>query len=569
MLIPLMPFLLPSQIIKIFQCIMVLNSDLLMYHKETDIPFNCRTTTLNEDLGQVQYILSDKTGTLTQNVMGFVWASINGDLFGKADASSGPPPFPHPKHIPPHTAHSLAFDPQMQQKLGASFASLANGTPVDPKAKPPPEEVSSFFIHLALCNTVVPGSEDGSIVYQASSPDEEALVQGAAYMGYELLSRSSNLIVTSYHGQQHEYEILAVLEFNSVRKRMSVIVKEIGAPAGRILLLCKGADTMIMARIKGNGAIVPTVRKHLEEASLVGYRTLCIAQKELTQQQYDEWSQMYSQAQVAVSDREGAIAAASEKIECDMDLIGATAVEDKLQEGVPEAIESLSNAGIKVWVLTGDKVETAINIAMSCRLFDQSMALVELRERDFNSCMTDDEGQAQILLSKMHEVEEEDKRMKSTHGFGSNVGLVVEGGALALMLHPQHQDNFVKLCSSCKSVVCCRVSPMQKASVTKLVQKKLKAIVLGIGDGANDVGMIQAAHIGCGISGREGRAAVLASDFSFAQFRYLARLLLVHGRMTYKKNSEVVIYSFYKASVHFSYYLQRMADPSSLKRTLP
>lgn len=150
------------------------------------------------------------------------------------------------------------------------------------------------------------------------------------------------------------------------------------------------------------------------------------------------------------------------------------------------------------------------------------MALVELRERDFNSCMADIDGQAQILQAKIDEVAEEDKRMKGepAHTYGSNVGLVVEGGALALMLHPEHQDAFVKLCASCKSVVCCRVSPMQKANVTKLVQQKLKAIVLGIGDGANDVGMIQAAHIGCGISGREGRAAVMASDFSFAQFRW-------------------------------------------------
>lgn len=320
-----------------------------MYYKETDVPFTCRTTTLNEDLGQVQYVLSDKTGTLTQNVMGFVWASINGSLYGKPDASSGPSPFPSPKHVPPNTAHSLALDPRMQRELGAHFIALANGAPVDPGAKPPPEDVSRFFIHLALCNTVVPGhSEDGSIVYQASSPDEEALVQGAAYMGYELISRSSNRIVASYHGREQEYEVLAVLEFNSDRKRMSVIVKE--TSSGKILLLCKGADTMVMARIRGDGAIVQTVRKHLEEASLVGYRTLCIAQKELSQQQFDQWNQTYQQATIAVRDREGAIAAASEKIECDMELIGATAVEDKLQEGVPEAIESLSNAGIKVRV---------------------------------------------------------------------------------------------------------------------------------------------------------------------------------------------------------------------------
>ena len=348
------------EVIKIFQCVLVLNMDLRMYHQESDVPFNCHTTTLNEDLGQVQYILSDKTGTLTQNVMGFVWASIAGDLYGRPDGSYPPPPFPNPKHVPSDTAHTLALDPRMQQHLGHHYSALANGTPADPNARPPREEVSRFFIHLALCNTVVPGqSQDGKIVYQASSPDEEALVQGAAYMGYQLISRSSDRIVVLYHGRQYEYEVLAVLEFNSDRKRMSVIVKEKGGggagggEGGRILVLCKGADTMVMTRIKTDGSMVPQVRKHLEEASLIGYRTLCIAQKELTLRQFDQWNQIYQQATINMSDREGAIAAASEKIESDMDLIGATAVEDKLQEGVPEAIESLSNAGIKVWVLTG------------------------------------------------------------------------------------------------------------------------------------------------------------------------------------------------------------------------
>ena len=263
--------------------------------------------------------------------MGFVWASIAGNLYGKPHGS--PAPFPNPDHVHQGTAHTLVFDPQMQKKLGAPFAFIAGShadsskpqiphpsltstslhildleeeyTDSQTTAKspdPPDKHVASFFIHLALCNTVIPGqSDDGTIVYQASSPDEEALVQGAALMGYQLISRSSDRIVISCHGQQYEYEVLAVLEFNSDRKRMSVIIKD--KSNGKIRLLCKGADTMIMTRIMMNESIVPQVKKHLEEASLVGYRTLCIAEKELSQEGYEQWSQIYHQATINTSDR--------------------------------------------------------------------------------------------------------------------------------------------------------------------------------------------------------------------------------------------------------------------------
>jgi len=344
--------------------------------------------------------------------------------------------------------------------------------------------------------------------------------------------------------------VLAVLEFNSDRKRMSIICR---CPDGKIRLFCKGADTMIMARIRQGQSIVPKVRNHLEEMSVAGYRTLCIAERELTEQQYQQWAEQYKAASTALENREEQVARVSERIEVELELLGATAVEDKLQEGVPEAIDSLIKAGIKVWVLTGDKVETAINIALSCRLFTDSMSLVELRERDLQNC-TSVEDEVRVLQAKIQEVETENQDMGVKAG-ESNVGLVVEGGALVPMLQEHHQAMFTSLCSSCKSVVCCRVSPMQKANMTKMVKKQLNAITLGIGDGANDVGMIQAAHIGCGISGREGRAAVLASDFSFGQFRFLARLLLVHGRLAYKRNTEVVLYSFYKNWVQNITYL--------------
>ncbi|GLC49980.1 hypothetical protein PLESTB_000329300 [Pleodorina starrii] len=548
------------EVVKVFQCKMILDLDRHMYHVETDTRFSCRTTNLNEDLGQVQYVLSDKTGTLTQNVMGFVWLSAGNELYGKRNCRASD--LPSPSHIDEATPHSVALDPDLLRGLGLDLSLLAQQPPSKTNksmrghaiiiraaaARAPDPELERFMINLAVCNTVVPAiSDDGHFVYQASSPDEEALVTGAAFLGYRLYSRTTDQVVVELlrTGEHLHYQVLAVLEFNADRKRMSIIAR---CPDGKVRLFCKGADTMIMARVAARQPRVPAVRRHLEEMAQAGLRTLCVAEKEIPEAAYGKWAAQYDAACVALTDREGRVAEVSEAIERDMELLGATAVEDKLQDGVPEAIEDLLSAGVGVWVLTGDKVETAISIAMSCRLFTDQMALVEVRERDFEGTGDDKSKEAAVLRGKQEEVRMEQTRLELELGpdCGPMVGLVVEGGALARLLTAEHAGQLVDLCTICKSVVCCRVSPKQKAEVVKMVQRYRKAIVLGIGDGANDVSMIQAAHIGCGISGREGRAAVMASDFAFAQFKYVARLVLLHGRAAYKRNTEVVWYAFYK-----------------------
>jgi phospholipid-translocating ATPase len=125
-------------------------------------------------------------------------------------------------------------------------------------------------------------------------------------------------------------------------------------------------------------------------------------------------------------------------------------------------------------------------------------------------------------------------------------GLLITGQALVHALSDKLKLKFLELGTMCKAVICCRVTPLQKAQVVELVMENEKKITLAIGDGANDVSMIQKAHIGVGISGEEGRQAVLASDFSFGQFKYLERLLLVHGRWSYLRISKFLRYFFYK-----------------------
>eukprot|EP00210_Caulerpa_lentillifera_P009522 g9080.t2 len=512
------------EVVKVIQCLF-LNWDRQMYHRDSDTPFVCRTTTLNEDLGQVQYVLSDKTGTLTQNIMGWVWASVNGELYGQnVDLQEmAKSPKSHP--------HTIVFDQDIKEILNRDSKHTSDEF----------NHLSEFLLNLAVCNTVVPTiGLNGELQYQAESPDEEALVQGAASLGYKLITRTTEKIEVEVQGQLRSFEILAVLEFSSDRKRMSVICR---TEENQIQLYCKGADGVIFSRLASvRDESVELTRAHLEMMAKQGFRTLAIAQKIITEEEYISWREDHHLASVAMNNREEKLAKMAEVIETDLSLIGATAVEDKLQDGVPEAIESMSNAGIKIWVLTGDKMETAVSISFSCSLFQSGMDLIYIKESDVISSKT------KCLERKEAEIAD----LGAKGGTNHSIGLVIEGTALTQMLKAAYQLRFLALCQKCRAVVCCRVSPIQKAQVTNLVRKKARAITLAIGDGANDVGMIQAAHIGVGISGREGRAAVLSSDFAFAQFAFLKRLLLVHGRWSFKRNAEVVWYAFYK---NFAYCL--------------
>lgn len=347
------------------------------------------------------------------------------------------------------------------------------------------------------------------------------------------------------------YEILNVLEFNSTRKRQSVVCRY---PDGRLVLYCKGADTVIYERLAdGNDDLKKITRGHLEQFGSAGLRTLCLAYRDLSPEIYESWNEKFIQAKSSLRDREKKLDEVAELIEKELILIGTTAIEDKLQEGVPDCIETLSRAGIKIWVLTGDKMETAINIAYACNLINNQMKqFIISSETDAIREVEDRGDQVEIARFIKEEVKkelkkclEEAQQCLSTVS-GPKLALVIDGKCLMYALDPSLRVMLLNLSLNCSSVVCCRVSPLQKAQVTSLVKKGARKITLSIGDGANDVSMIQAAHIGVGISGLEGMQAVMASDFAIAQFRYLADLLLVHGRWSYLRICKVITYFFYK-----------------------
>uniref|UniRef100_A0A672J5F0 Phospholipid-transporting ATPase n=1 Tax=Salarias fasciatus TaxID=181472 RepID=A0A672J5F0_SALFA len=495
-----------------------INWDQKMFCSQCNTAAEARTTTLNEELGQVEYIFSDKTGTLTQNIMSFNKCSINGQPYGKCirtcitriDFS----PF-NPLADPDF----CFYDDKLLESVKVGDA-----------------HSQEFFRLLSLCHTVMSEEKsEGELVYKAQSPDEGALVTAARNFGFVFRSRTPGTITTTEMGRTVTYSLLAILDFNNIRKRMSVIVR---SPEGRIRLYCKGADTVLLERLHHcNQELTAVTSDHLNVCNHTnGLRTLALAYRDLSEDEWESWSESHSVADKATDCREDRLAAVYEQIEQDMMLLGATAIEDKLQEGVPETIAVLSLANIKIWVLTGDKQETAVNIGYSCKM------------------LTDDMTEVFIIGGHtVQSVRQELRSACSSHA-GKNRSLS-RVSRQAHALEADMESEFVSTACACKAVICCRVTPLQKAQVVELIKKHKKAVTLAIGDGANDISMIKSAHIGVGISGQEGIQAVLASDYSFSQFRFLQRLLLVHGRWSYLRMCRFLCYFFYKnfafTMVHF------------------
>jgi phospholipid-transporting ATPase len=437
---------------------------------------------------------------------------------------------------------------------------------------------------------------------QSSSPDDVAIVGGVGTHGFVFEGRSAAYINTTESGSAKRFELLHTLEFSSARKRMSVIVR---TDAGELLLYCKGADSVIKERLTSNDPMLEVTWGHLEEYAVTGLRTLLVAKRVLRPELYAEWSKQFNAACCALEAREAKIEAASDAIERELHILGATAIEDKLQDGCAETIAILREAEVKIWMLTGDKQETAINIAKSCNLVTSGMEILILNSSSKEAAASRLDELVLALPSKRvdltrksslaeHEhrvlidIEEGTMKMKpavaspnepanprqppvppspvfiddqrdwETASADVSISppqekvptrsLVVDGGTLLFILEDDSalKKPFLQLISQCASVVACRMSPLQKAQVVKLVRDNTEVITLAIGDGANDVSMITTAHIGVGISGQEGLQAMLASDYAISQFRHLQPLLLVHGRWSYRRIAELIVYSFYK-----------------------
>ncbi|XP_039061052.1 phospholipid-transporting ATPase 2 isoform X2 [Hibiscus syriacus] len=471
------------------------DSEMIDY--ETGIPSHATNTAISEDLGQVEYIMTDKTGTLTENRMIFRRCCISGVFYGN---ESG--------------------DALKDTKL---LNAVAVSSP----------DVVQFVTVMAICNTVIPiKSKTGAILYKAQSQDEDALVNAAAQLHMVYANKNANILEIRFNGSVIKYELLEILEFTSDRKRMSVVVKD--CQNGKFVLLSKGADEAILPYAY-DGQQTRTFIEAVEQYAQLGLRTLCLAWRELKEDEYQEWSLMFKEASSTLVDREWRIAEVCQRLERDFEVLGVTAIEDRLQDGVPETIETLRKAGINFWMLTGDKQNTAIQIALSCNFISPEpkgqLLLIDGKTED-EVCRSLE----RVLLT-----------MRITSSEPKDVAFVVDGWALEIALK-HYRKVFTELAILSRTAICCRVTPSQKAQLVELL-KSCDYRTLAIGDGGNDVRMIQQADIGVGISGREGLQAARAADYSIGKFRFLKRLILVHGRYSYNRTAFLSQYSFYKSLV--------------------
>jgi phospholipid-transporting ATPase len=326
---------------------------------------------------------------------------------------------------------------------------------------------------------------------------------------------------------------------------MSVVVRD---ENNKIRIICKGADTVILSRLSifkkylfnliFSEILEKKIVHYLEEFGKKGLRTLVLAEREVSEEEYSSFMKKYYKAITSTKNKHHHLDLCYETLEKDLTLIGCTAIEDCLQDDLSKTkkiileptLESFRQIGIKVWMLTGDHPFTAVSIGHSCGLIENNYTVKIISSSKLEEINN--------KLFEIIDIEEKD------------VCLVITGNALAAMsMYKMYnlKSYFNMAIKKAKCVICSRVTPKQKADLVLMVKDQNPSLsTMAIGDGANDVNMITSADVGIGLMGNEGQQAARASDYVISQFSFLKRLMMVHGREAYRKNSFAVCYILFK-----------------------
>lgn len=462
-----------------------------------------RTSTIPEDLGRIEYLLSDKTGTLTQNDM-----QLKKIHLGTVSYT-------------PETVDIVSD--YVQELVDPKGLSGTNAAPRTSR-RDIGARVRDMILTLALCHNVTPTFEDDELTYQAASPDEIAIVKFTESVGLSLFKRDRHSITLlhEHSGKTLHYEILQVFPFNSDTKRMGIILHD--QQKDEYWFLEKGADTVMTKIVENNEWMEEETGNMARE----GLRTLVIGRKKLTNQIYEQFRKKYSEAALSMLNRDEQMASViKEFLEHDLEPLGLTGVEDKLQKDVKSSIELLRNAGIKIWMLTGDKVETARCVSISAKLISR--------------------GQYVHTITRTHKPEGALDKLEYLK-VNRNSCLILDGESLSIYLK-HFRTEFFEVAAHLPAVIACRCTPQQKADVALVIRELTGKRVCCIGDGGNDVSMIQSADVGVGIVGKEGKQASLAADFSITQFCHLTELLLWHGRNSYKRSAKLAQFVMHRGLI--------------------
>uniref|UniRef100_A0A8C6JPG0 Phospholipid-transporting ATPase n=1 Tax=Melopsittacus undulatus TaxID=13146 RepID=A0A8C6JPG0_MELUD len=414
-----------------------------------------RSSTIPEQLGRISYLLTDKTGTLTQNEMVFKRLHLGTVAYGLDSMDEV-------------QSHIFSIYTQQSQDPPA-VKGLTLATKV---RKTMSSRVHEAVKAIALCHNVTPVYESNGVtdqaeaerhyedscrVYQASSPDEVALVQWTESVGLTLVGRDqSSVQLRTPGGHILNFTILQIFPFTYESKRMGIIVRD--ESTGEITFYMKGADVVMAGIVQYNDWLEEECGNMARE----GLRVLVVAKKSLTEEQYQDFEARYVQAKLSVHDRSLKVATVIESLEMEMELLCLTGVEDQLQTDVRPTLETLRNAGIKVWMLTGDKLETATCTAKNAHLVTRTQDIHIFR-------LVTNRGEAHLELNAF----------RRKH----DCALVISGDSLEVCLK-YYEYEFMELACQCPAVVCCRCAPTQKAQIVRLLQERTGKLTCAVGEKA-------------------------------------------------------------------------------------